>query len=124
MDLSDFTASGRITIDAPPEVLFDFIADMPAMGEISPQCTGGEWRSDARGVGALFVGSNAIAERTWQAQMRVLVADRPREFAWENMGAVDWVDADLSSGGGTPSRPPRTGRSWKRPGASSRSTTH
>ena len=93
MDLADFNASGRITIDAPPDALFDFIADMPAMGEISPQCTGGEWRSDARGVGALFVGSNAIAERAWQAQMRVLVADRPREFAWENMGAVDWPDA-------------------------------
>ena len=93
MELSDFIASGRLTIDAPPEVLYDFIADMPAMGAISPQCTGGEWRSDERGVGALFVGSNAMGERTWQAQMRVLVADRPREFAWENMGAVDWPDA-------------------------------
>ena len=93
MDISDFNASGQITIDAPPDVLYDFIADMPAMGEISPVCTGGEWRDEARGVGALFVGSNTIGERTWQAQMRVLVADRPREFAWENMGAVDWVDA-------------------------------
>ena len=66
---------------------------MPAMGEISPVRTGGEWRDEARGVGALFVGSNTIGERTWQAQMRVLVANRPREFAWENMGAVDWFDA-------------------------------
>ncbi len=93
MQLSDFTASGRITIDAPPEVLFDFIADMPAIGKISPQCTGGAWRSDARGIGALVVGSNTVGERTWQAQMRVLVADRPREFAWQNLGAVDWPDA-------------------------------
>lgn len=93
MDISPFTASARIAIGAPPEALYDFIADMPAMGAISPQCTGGEWKGEERSVGALFVGSNTQGERTWKAQMRVLVADRPREFAWENLGAVDWLDA-------------------------------
>jgi len=93
MDISPFTASARLAIVAPPETLYDFIADMPAIGAISPQCTGGEWRSDERGVGALFVGSNTQGDNTWQAQMRVVAADRPREFAWENLGAVDWPDA-------------------------------
>ena len=80
MDISSFDASGDVVIDAPPEPLYDFIADMPAMGEISPWCTGGEWESDERGVGAFFVGSNAMGERTWQARMRVCEADRPREY--------------------------------------------
>ena len=47
-------------------------------------------RASERGVGAFFIGSNAMGERTWQARMRVSVADRPREFAWENLGSVDW----------------------------------
>ena len=93
MDISPFTASGSIVIAAPPEALYDFIADMPAIGEISPQCIGGEWQGEERGVGARFIGSNAAGERTWQALMRVIVADRPREFAWENLGAVDWADS-------------------------------
>jgi hypothetical protein len=93
MDISPFAASARLTIAAPPEALYDFIADMPAIGAISPQCTGGEWRGAERGVGALFVGSNTQGDNTWQAQMRVVVADRPRGFTWENLGAVDWPDA-------------------------------
>ena len=93
MDISPFTASGSVVIAASREALYDFIADMPAMGAISPQCTGGEWQDEQRGVGAHFLGSNAMGERTWQALMQVVVADRPREFAWENMGAVGWPDS-------------------------------
>ncbi len=92
MDISAFTASGHAVIAAPSEVLYDFIADMPAIGAISPQCIGGEWESEQRGAGAFFVGSNAMGERTWHARMRVSVAERPREFAWENLGSVDWDD--------------------------------
>lgn len=90
MDISFLNASGIVAIDVPIEVAYDFIADMPAMGAISPQCTGGEWQDEERGVGAHFVGSNAMGDRSWQALMRVIVADRPREFAWENIGAVGW----------------------------------
>ena len=90
MDISFLNASGSIAIDVPIGVAYDFIADMPAMGAVSPQCTGGEWQDEERGVGAHFLGSNAMGDRTWQALMRVIVADRPREFAWENIGAVGW----------------------------------
>ncbi|MET0626897.1 MAG: SRPBCC family protein [Acidimicrobiia bacterium] len=86
MDISPLHASGSIVIAAPPDALYDFIADMPSVGEISAQCTGGVWESDARGVGALFVGSNTRGEFTWKARMRVAVADPGREFAWENLG--------------------------------------
>jgi carbon monoxide dehydrogenase subunit G len=86
MDLADLQASASIVIAAPPEALWGFIADMPKVGQISPVCTGGEWESDLRGVGATFIGSNTAGERTWQARMKVVVADEPREFAWENIG--------------------------------------
>jgi hypothetical protein len=88
MDLNDLQASASIVIAAPPDKLYEFIADMPRIGEISPECIGGEWEGDARGVGATFVGSNVIGENSWQARMRVAVADPSRQFAWENMGAV------------------------------------
>jgi hypothetical protein len=86
MDVTPYRASATIVIAAPPEKVYEFIADMPRAGEISPVCTGGTWESGARGVGATFIGSNAIRDRTWQARMRVTVADRPSEFTWENIG--------------------------------------
>ena len=55
-------------------------------GEISPVCTGGTWETEARGVGATFVGSNTVGDHTWQARMRVAVAEPSQEFSWENMG--------------------------------------
>jgi hypothetical protein len=90
MDISSFHAAGRIVIEGSPEDLYDFIADMPRMGEISSQCTGGEWQSDDRGAGAHFLGSNKRDDHTWRALQRVQVADRGREFAWENIGAKGW----------------------------------
>ena len=92
MDISPFHAAASTVIAVEPEVAYDFIADMPRMGEISPQCTGGEWQGDERGVGASFLGSNAAGERVWNAWMIVVVADRPREFAWENHGSMEWED--------------------------------
>lgn len=86
MDISHLRASGAVVIAAGPDELYEFIADMPSIGEISAQCTGGVWESDARGVGALFVGSNTRGETSWTARMRVAVADPGREFAWENLG--------------------------------------
>jgi hypothetical protein len=86
MDLSQVHAAGSVVVAAPPEALYDFIADMPAIGEISPQCKGGEWEGDARGVGAYFIGSNAWRERAWKIRVRVVAADPNREFAWENLG--------------------------------------
>ncbi|HEY3941223.1 MAG TPA: SRPBCC family protein [Acidimicrobiales bacterium] len=94
MDVTAYRASASLVIAAPPEKVYEFIADMPRVGEISPVCTGGTWESDQRGVGATFVGSNTVRDRTWQARMRVTVADAPREFAWENIGSSTEPVAD------------------------------
>jgi uncharacterized protein YndB with AHSA1/START domain len=86
MDVAPYRASASIVIATPPEQVYEFIADMPRAGEISPVCTGGTWESEERGVGATFIGSNTIRDRTWQARMRITVADSPNEFTWENIG--------------------------------------
>jgi hypothetical protein len=86
MDLSSVHASGSVVVAASPEVLYDFIANMPAIGEISDQCRGGEWESDARGVGAYFIGSNEWRDLAWKVRVRVVAADPGREYAWENLG--------------------------------------
>lgn len=101
MDISLLHTSGSIVIEASPEVVFDFIADMPAMGAISSQCVGGEWQTEERGVGGLFLGSNDMGDKQWQALMRVVAADRPREFAWENIGAIGWNGTAFSRWGYT-----------------------
>ncbi|MGD9798339.1 MAG: SRPBCC family protein [Acidimicrobiia bacterium] len=94
MDIANVHAAGSVVIAAPADVLYDFIADMPAIGEVSAQCVGGEWESDARGVGAYFIGSNAWRERTWKIRVRVVAADPGREFAWENLGDPGVPDPD------------------------------
>ena len=60
----------RIVVNTSPEAAYDLIADMPRMGEISPECTGGTWASGAHGLGAIFIGSNTAGDRTWQRQIR------------------------------------------------------
>jgi hypothetical protein len=94
MDLSYVHAAGSVVVAAPPDAVYDFIADMPAIGEISPQCVGGEWEGDARGVGAYFIGSNVWRERAWKIRVRVVAAEPGREFAWENLGDPGQPDPD------------------------------
>jgi len=62
--------------------VYDAVSDITRFGNWSPECTGGEWVSDARGVGARFLGHNRAGERTWTTECEVIVADHPREFAW------------------------------------------
>lgn len=88
MDLTDLQASASVVIAAPPDKLYEFIADMPRIGEISPECTGGEWESNSRIVGATFIGANRSGDYSWKARMRVVVAEPASEFAWDNMGAA------------------------------------
>jgi hypothetical protein len=74
-------------IAAPAERIYDLIADLPRMGDWSPECRAVEWVDAATGPveDARFVGHNAIGPRrmiTWSRRGRVLVADRGREFAF------------------------------------------
>jgi len=74
-------------IDAPAEVLYDMVADMPRMGEWSRECATVEWTDGATGpaVGARFVGHNHTGPRgfiKWSRRGTVHTAERGREFSF------------------------------------------
>lgn len=75
-------------IDAPPERLYDLVADVRGMGEWSPECFEAEWLGDATGpeVGARFVGRNRLGKNTWSTKPTVTAADRGRVFEFEVPG--------------------------------------
>lgn len=74
--------SDSIEIARDPQTLYAMIADVTRMGEWSPVNTGGRWESDARGVGAHFVGRNVTPQRTWETQCEVVAATPGQEFAF------------------------------------------
>lgn len=79
MDYSD-----SIEIAATPEVVFATISDLPSMGRLSPENTGGEWLGGATGpaLGAKFKGSNARDGATWSTTARVTTFEPPTRFAF------------------------------------------
>lgn len=105
------THDSRATvIDAPAEVIYDLVSDLPRMGEWSPECQRVEWLDGASGpgVGARFVGHNEGGPARlvkWSRRGRVLAADRGREFAFvtEEGGreSTEWTYRFEATGGGT-----------------------
>jgi len=79
--------SHQITIEAPPERIYALVADLPRMGEWSPECRRVEW-SDGSGQpeeGARFIGHNQTGPKglmKWSRRGRVLVARPGCEFAF------------------------------------------
>ncbi len=55
------------TIAASPEALYDVVADVTRIGELSPECIKGEWVGKAEGpeVGARFKGTNELGTTSW-----------------------------------------------------------
>ena len=68
MDYSD-----SIEIAASPEAVFATLSNLPEMGRLSPENTGGEWLGGATGpaLGAKFKGTNARGSDTWSTTVRV-----------------------------------------------------
>ncbi len=76
-----------VVIEATPERIYELVADLPRMGEWSPECQRVEWLDEAHGpsVGARFVGHNRGGPGgllKWSRRGRVLTADPGREFAF------------------------------------------
>lgn len=79
--------SAELVVGAPPERVYDLVADLPRMGQWSPECRVVEWTGDSTGpsVGATFVGHNVGGPRglmKWSRTGTVRVADPSREFAF------------------------------------------
>lgn len=79
-------------VDAPPEVVYDLVADVTRTGEWSPENLGGAWLDGATGpvVGARFKARNK-RKWSWTTTSTVTVADRAREFAFDvGKGETRW----------------------------------
>ncbi|HTT86703.1 MAG TPA: SRPBCC family protein [Acidimicrobiales bacterium] len=77
----------QTVIDAPPEAVYGLVADMPRMGEWSPECERVEWTGATSGPAerGTFVGHNRGGPRQlmrWSRAGRVLTAEPGREFAF------------------------------------------
>ena len=84
MDLSRYAHTETTTVIAPPEVVYDLVADVTRMGEWSPVCTGAVWDDDQQ---LWFTGSNSTPQMTWETRCRVDSAERGRSFTFVNCGA-------------------------------------
>lgn len=83
--------TAEVYIDAPPEAVYDTIADLQRMAEFSPDL---EWVAFTEGYkeaaeGAKFQGRNQLGPVKWTSDCKVRVARRGEELAW------DVVDAEF-----------------------------
>jgi hypothetical protein len=79
--------SEELVMNATPEHIYGLVADLPRMGQWSPECQGVEWEagSSVAAEGARFVGHNRGGPRNlmrWSRHGRVLVADLGQQFAF------------------------------------------
>ncbi|HZN16215.1 MAG TPA: SRPBCC family protein [Acidimicrobiales bacterium] len=78
------TGAESIRIAAPPQHVYDLIADVTRMGEWSPECRRCEWLDGATGptVGSRFEGHNRVGPYKWSTTATVVVAEPGRDFAF------------------------------------------
>ena len=89
--------SVTVDIDAPPERVYDLVADIGRMGEWSPECVRCSWAKGSSGaeVGARFKARNKGGRGpAWFNTPTVTVAERGREFAFSRVekgaGTIVW----------------------------------
>ncbi len=75
------TAASR-EIAAPPEKVWDLVADLPRMGEWSSENQGGSWVKGSTGpaLGAVFKGHNKNGARRWSTICTVVAYEPGRVF--------------------------------------------
>lgn len=103
-DGSSLRHAESVVVAVSPAVLFDLVTDIGRTGEWSPICTGCWWDDPAEAAqeGAWFTGRNELPHRTWETRSQVVVADRPREFAFlVGDGFVRWGYTFEPAGEGT-----------------------
>jgi uncharacterized membrane protein len=79
--------SQSVVIEAPAERIYQLVADLPRMGDWSPECRQVEWLAGSSGPaeGATFIGHNKggpLGLMKWSRRGRVLAADPGRDFAF------------------------------------------
>ncbi len=77
--------SRSVDIEAPADRVWRLVSDLPAMGELSPENTGGSWRNGATGpaAGVRFKGKNRQGKRRWSTDVTVTDCEPGRRFAFD-----------------------------------------
>jgi hypothetical protein len=90
------TISHTVDVDAARERVWEIVSDLPRMGELSPENTGGRWLGEAVGpaAGVRFRGSNRNGWRRWSTVVRVRTCEPPSRFAFDvrslGMAVSNW----------------------------------
>ncbi|WP_371482578.1 SRPBCC family protein [Kitasatospora sp. NBC_00315] len=107
------TTEVELTVDLPPEQLWDLVSDVTRIGEWSPECVGAHWtrrEGDRPRAGDRFRARNEYRDGfVATVECVVTEADRPSVFAWvvlDDDGVVDrpgslWRYGLRPAGGGT-----------------------
>ena len=76
--------SRSVLVAAPSTRVWELVSDLPAMGEFSPENTGGSWVGGATGpaVGAQFRGRNRRGVHRWSTLCTVTRCEPGRSFAF------------------------------------------
>ena len=84
-DGAESMTTESVEIAAPAEAVWALVSDLTRMPEWSPETTRVEWTKGSTGpsVGATFKGSNRMGLRRWSTSCEIVVADPPRELAWD-----------------------------------------
>ncbi len=77
-------SSASIEVDAPPDLVWNLVADITRMGEWSPECVRAHWDGGATGpeVGAHFHGYNRAGTFEWDAPCIVTDCEPGKVFAF------------------------------------------
>ncbi|MCU1595672.1 MAG: hypothetical protein JWO12_3064 [Frankiales bacterium] len=89
--------TASVQVDASADRVWGLVSDLPNMGKLSPENTGGTWRKGATGpaVGARFHGSNRSGWRRWSTNVTVVRCAPGEEFAFRvtagGLGVAEWA---------------------------------
>jgi uncharacterized protein YndB with AHSA1/START domain len=84
-DVTGLTAAADEVVAAPPELVWDLVADVTQVGQWSPECIGADWLGEPGRPhpGARFTGHNRFPDGfEYEVTCVVTAAERPRAFAW------------------------------------------
>ncbi len=84
-EVTGLTATAEEVVAAPPELVWDLVADITRVGAWSPECIRATWLGEPGQPrpGAMFTGRNRFEDGfEYEVTCVVTEADRPRAFGW------------------------------------------